>query len=153
MYPFFFDELLLLKSISIFIYKTVLPRCSPTFLPKSSGERALTFCSLLLGYEEVWLRCHYEIHYCLYTSLKIQNSTQDKILDSGDTKNVNVSILIKHLSKAWWEGTRPWHSHTGEEEPDEEEGCWQSKSPKQLGAGWEPLDAKRRQKAATSTFQ
>lgn len=152
MYLFFFDELLLLKSIIHIYYKTVLPRCPPTFLPKSSGERALTFCSLLLEYEEIWLRCHYEIHYCLYISLKIQNSTQDKIPDSGDTKNVSVRIPIKRLSKAWWEGTRRWHSRTGEES-DQEEGCWQSKSPKQLGAGWEPLNAKRRQKAATSTFQ
>lgn len=54
MYPFF-DMLLLLKSI-IHIYlqnsphKMVPP---PPLLPKSSGEKALNFCSLLLEYEEI----------------------------------------------------------------------------------------------------
>lgn len=98
---FFFDILLLLKSIiHIYLQNSPHKMVSPLFLPKSSGERALNFCSLLLEYEEIWPRCHYKIHHWLNISLKIQNCTQDKILDSGDTKNVTVSILIKPLSKA-----------------------------------------------------
>lgn len=41
------------------------------------------------------------MRYWLTRSLKIQSIAQVKFLDSGDTKNVNVSILTKYLPKAW----------------------------------------------------
>lgn len=44
--------------------------------------------------------------YQLTLSLQIQSIAQVKFLDSGDTENVNVSILIKYLPKAWEQGTR-----------------------------------------------